>query len=141
MCVCVCVMASLIVHSHHGTLVLYVSVLYVGLITTLRLTVDETRGMHRSVHGMVDHANDFYARANAADGALARLNFASMALALYDVISEAEGASRAVVDRLARCDVQRRRRRLRRTVDGLLVAVPTAAADTGSGSVSAMPSA
>lgn len=109
----------------HRTLVLHLSALYVGLVATLRLTVEETRGMHRSVRGMVEYANDFYERVGAAEDAPARLHLASMALALYDVISEVEGASRAVVDRLARCDVQRRRRRLRRTVDQLLL-VPTA---------------
>lgn len=105
----------------HRTIVLHVSAIYLSLIALLRIMVDATSENHRHVQRLVDDANESYEQMNSASDASRRLQFASMALALYTVLLETESVSRVVVDRFARCDVQRRTRRLRRTVESLLV--------------------
>lgn len=105
----------------HRAVVLHVSGIYVSLIVLLRIMVDATSENHRHVQRLVDYANESYEQMNSATGASQRLQFASMALALYTVLLDTESVSRVVVDRFAQCDVQRRTRRIRRTVEGLLV--------------------
>jgi len=105
----------------HRTAVLYVSAIYLSLIALLRITVDATSQDHNHVQRIVDYANDSYEQMNSVTGATQRLQFASMALALYTVLLETEHVSRVVIDRTAKCNVQRRTRRLQRTVESLLV--------------------
>lgn len=105
----------------HRTTVLHVSAIYLSLIALLRIMVDATSENNRHVQRLVDYANESYEQMNTASGASQRLQFASMALAIYTVLLETESVSRVVVDRFAQCDVQRRTRRLRRTVESLLV--------------------
>lgn len=105
----------------HRTIVLHVSAIYLTLITLLRITVEATSENHHHVQRLVDYANESYEQMNSATGVKQRLQFASMALALYTVLLETDNVSRVVIDRFAHCDVQRRRRRLQRTVESLLV--------------------
>lgn len=105
----------------HSTVVLRVSFVYVSLIALLRIMVDATTEDHRYVQRLVDHANEAYEQMNSATNATRRHQFASMALALYSVLLETENVPRAVIDRIAQCDVQRRSRRIQRTVESRLV--------------------
>lgn len=105
----------------HRTAVLHVSIVYLSLIALLRIMVDATSENHHHVQRLVDYANESYEQMNSATSVKQRLQFASMALALYTVLLETDNVSRVVIDRFARCDVNRRRRRLQRTIDGLLV--------------------
>lgn len=105
----------------HRAVVLHVSAIYLSLIALLRIMVDATSENHRHVQCIVDYANESYDRMNSTTSAGQRLKFASMTLALYTVLLETEGVPRAVIDRFAQCDVQRRTRRLVRTVESLLV--------------------
>ena len=105
----------------HRTVVLHVSAIYLSLVALLRIMVDATSENHRHVQRLVEHSNETYELMNSAAGATQRLRYASMALALYTVLLETENVSRALVDRFAQCDVQRRVRRLQRTVESLLV--------------------
>jgi len=105
----------------HRTVVLQVSGIYLTLIALLRIMVDATSENHRHVQRLVEYANETYENMNAATSATQQLQFASMALALYTVLLQTDNVSRSVIDRYAQCDVHRRRRRLQRTVDGLLV--------------------
>lgn len=110
--------------SSHRVIALNVSAVYIGIIAMLRLTVDASVESQRTVTRMADRANALYEQALSAIDDRVRLKHAAMTLAIYDIISETEGLSRVVVDRIAQCDVQRRRRRLQRTVESLLL-VPT----------------
>lgn len=105
----------------HRIVVLYVSAIYLSLVALLRIMVDATSENHRHVQRLVDYANESYEQMNSATSATQRLKFASMAFALYTVLLETENVSRVVIDRFAQCDVQRRRRRLQRTIESLLV--------------------
>lgn len=105
----------------HRTVVLYVSAIYLSLIAFLRIMVDATSENHRHVQRLVDYANESYEQMNSASSVKQRLQFASMALALYTVLLETENVSRVAIDRFAQCDVQRRRRRLQRLIERLLV--------------------
>ena len=105
----------------HRAVVLHVSAVYLSLVALLRVMVDATSENHRHVQRLVDYANESYEQMNSATGARQRLQFASMAHALYTVLLETDNVSRVVIDRFAQCDVQRRRRRLQRTIEGLLV--------------------
>lgn len=105
----------------HRTIALHVSAIYLSLIALLRITVDATSETHHHMQRLVDDANESYEQMNSATGAKQRLHFASMALALYTVLLETEHVSRVIIDRTAKCDVQRRTRRLQRTVESLLV--------------------
>jgi ferritin len=105
----------------HRTVVLYVSAIYLTLTILLRIMVDATSENHRHVQRLVEYANESYEHMNSAASAKDRLQFASMALAVYTVLLETDNVSRVVIDRFAQCDVQRRRRRLQRTIEGSLV--------------------
>lgn len=113
----------------HNTIALNVSVIYLGLITMLRLTVDATSESHRSVTNMAERAIDLYERFVSEKNERRQIQYAAMTLVVYDMILDMDGVSRATMDRIAQCDVQRRRRRLQRTIETLIVptrdAVPT----------------
>ena len=109
----------------HATVVVGVSAGYIGLITLLRLTVDATSDARRHVYKMTDYAQELYDQFQAATSAHERLRFASMSLAVYSMLLESGYLSRPTVDRIAQCDVQRRRRRLQRIVEVRTVSVPT----------------
>jgi ferritin len=83
--------------------------------------VDATSENNRHMQRLVDYANEAYEQMSSAANVKKRLQFASMALALYTVLLETDNVSRVVIDRYAQCDVKRRRRRLQRIVDSLLV--------------------
>ena len=100
----------------HRALVLHISALYVGLITMMRLTVDATSETHHNLYRMIDYANDLYDQMTASSSAVERFHMASMSLAVYNLLADTEHVSRIVVDRLARCDVHRRRKRLQRII-------------------------
>ena len=118
----------------HRTIVLNVSAVYLGLIAMLRLTVDATSETQRSVTRMVERANELYERLLSEKNERRQLQYAAMTLAVYDMILDTDGVSRVTMDRIAQCDVQRRRRRLQRTIETLLVPTQDTAA-----SVSTMP--
>jgi hypothetical protein len=105
----------------HRSAVLHVSAVYLSLVALLCIMVDATSENHRHVQRLVEHANEAYEQMNSATGVKQRIQFASMTLALYTVLLETDNVPRAVIDRFAQCDVQRRRRRLQRAVEGLLV--------------------
>ena len=105
----------------HKTIVLNVSAIYLGLIAMLRLTIDAASESQRSVMQMAERANELYERVLSARNERQQLRYAAMTLAVYDMISDTDGVSRVTIDRVAQCDVQRRRRRLQRTIETLLV--------------------
>lgn len=105
----------------HRAIVLNVSAIYIGLIAMLRLTVDATSETQRSVTRMVERANELYERLLSEKNEPRQLQYAAMTLAVYDMILDTDGISRVTVDRIAQCDVHRRRRRLQRTIETLLV--------------------
>lgn len=111
-----------------------VSAIYLGLIAMLRLTVDATSETQRSVTRMVERANELYERLLSERNERRQLQYAAMTLAVYDMIVDTDGASRVTLDRIAQCDVQRRRRRLQRTIETLMVptqdTVPSASVST-----------
>lgn len=118
----------------HKTIALNVSAIYLGLIAMLRLTVDATSETQRSVTRMVERANELYERLLSEKNERRQLQHAAMTLAVYDMILDTDGVSRVTMDRIAQCDVQRRRRRLQRTIETLLVptqdTVPSASVST-----------
>tara|TARA_B110001452_G_scaffold123280_1_gene102237 strand:- start:18231 stop:18524 length:294 start_codon:yes stop_codon:yes gene_type:complete len=93
--------------------------------------MDATTDGHRHVHRIVEYANELYDELNVATSAHRRMRLASMCLALYTVLLETENVARTVIDRIAQCDVHRRKRRLQRMVETLSV-------PTGTESVSSM---
>jgi hypothetical protein len=109
----------------HATVVVGVSALYIGLVTLLRLMVDVTSDARRHVYKMNDYAQELYDQFQTATSAHERLRFASMSLAIYSMLLESEYLPRPTIDRIAQCDVQRRRRRLQRFVEVCNVSVPT----------------
>lgn len=112
---------TLLVRMSHGALVLKISVIYLVLIATLRLTVDATSETHRHVCKMVDFANTMYEKMNSSTSTEQRLMFASMSLAAYRIIIDTEHVSHVFVDRIAQCDVKRRRKRLQRLINAMVV--------------------
>lgn len=118
----------------HKTIVLNVSAIYLGLIAMLRLTVDATSETQRSVAKMAERANELYERLLSETNERRQLQYAAMTLAVYEIILDTDGVSRVTIDRIAQCDVQRRRRRLQRTIETLSVpiqeAVPPASVST-----------
>ena len=114
-------MDDLSVRMSYGLTVLSVSSIYVGLIVMLRVTMDSTSEVREGIVGIVSRAKYLYEDMQNSTDSLSRLKYASMALTLYDMILETDGVTRVAIDRLAECDVQRRRRRLKRIVETLVV--------------------
>lgn len=116
----------------HKKFVINVSALYLVLLVLMRITTETTSESHRHVYHIVDYANELYDQMNTTTNATQRLRFANMCISLYTMLLEVENVSRTVIDRIAKCDVHRRRRRLQRIVETL--SVPT----KGTASVSSM---
>jgi hypothetical protein len=93
----------------------YISGMYILFIILLRMNTDASTESHKVLYRMVEYANEWYNESQSSSPHT-KMKFASMSLAMYTMLADTEHMPRSTIDRIAQCDVIRRKRRLERTI-------------------------
>jgi len=94
----------------------YISGMYVLFIILLRMNTDASTESHKVLYRMVEYANEWYNESQSSSPHT-KLKYASMSLAMYTMLADTEHIPRSTIDRIAQCDVIRRKRRLERIIE------------------------